>query len=113
MMLVVASPAAQWAQVVTELAAWFMQGSLRLQLAPDDGVMGWMGIPIIYIQKKKKKKSGTRKSRNAQLLEEEVAEEMSSRESVAGGDNDTLTMAADQQPPVEDPSGPPKDMEMT
>ena len=96
MMPVVASLAAQRAQVVTELVAQFVQGSLRLQLAPDDGVTGWTGIPVIYVQKKKKKKSGTRKSRNAHLLEEEAAEEMSSGESVAGGDDDTWTTAADQ-----------------
>ena len=103
-MPIVASPAVQRAQ--------FIQGSSRLQLALDDGVMGWTGIPIIYVQEKKKKKSGTRKSKNAHLLEEEVAEEMSSGESIAGGDNDALTMVADQQPSMEDPSVPPKDMEM-
>ena len=111
-MPVVASPAAQRAQVVTESANWFVQGSSRSQLAPDDGVTGWTGLPIVYIQKQKKKKSGTRKSRNAHLLEEEAAEEMSSGESIAGGDDNTSTMAADQWPPVEEPSGPLKDMEM-
>ena len=110
-MPVVASLAAQRAQMVAELASWFVQGSSMSQLALDDGVMGWMGIPIIYIQKKKKKKSSTRNSRNAHLLEEEVAEEMSSGESIAGGDNNTLTMAADQS--MEEPSGLLKDVEMT
>ena len=109
-MPVVVSLAAQKAHVVTESVARFMQGSSRSQLAPDDGVMGWTGILIIYVQKKKK--SGTRKLRNACFLEEEVAEEMSSRKSVAGGNNDTLTTVADQWPSVEDPSGPLKDMEM-
>ena len=47
-MPIVALPAVQRAQ--------FIQGSSRLQLALDDGVMGWTGIPIIYVQEKKKKK---------------------------------------------------------
>ena len=91
----VISPAAQRAQEVTESVAQFVQGNPRLQLAPDDGVMGWTGIPIIYVQKKKKKKSGTRKSKAAHLQEEEEIEEMSSRESVAVVDDNTSTTVAD------------------
>ena len=52
----VISLAAQRAQEVTELAAQFIQGNPRLQLALDDRVMGWTGIPVIYVQKKKRKK---------------------------------------------------------
>ena len=109
----VKSPAAQRAQEVAESAAQFIQGNPRLQLAPDDRVMGWTEIPIIYVQKKKKKKSGTRKSKAARLREEEEIEEMSSGESVAAVNDNTSTTVADQQPPMEDPSGPPKDVDMT
>ena len=113
MMPAVISLAAQRAQEVAESAAQFVQGNPRLQLAPDDGVMGWMGIPVVYVQKKKKKKSGTRKLKAAHLREEEEIEEMSSGESVAAVVDNTSTTVADQQPPTEDPSGPPKDMDMT
>ena len=109
----VISPAAQRAQEVAESAAQFVQGNPRLQLALDDRVTGWTGIPVVYVQKKKKKKSGTRKSKAAHLREEEEIEEMSSRESVAAVDDNTSTTVADQQPPTEDPSGPPKDVDMT
>ena len=77
--------------------------------APDDGVTDWTGIPVIYIQKNKKK-SGTRGSKAACILEEEAAKVMSSGKSIAVADNDTFTKVADQQPPTEDPSGPPKDV---
>ena len=91
MMPTVTSPAAQRAQEVAESTAQFVQGNPRLQLAPDGGVMGWTGIPVVYVQKKKKKKSGTRKSKAARLREEEEIEEMSSGESVAAVDDNTST----------------------
>jgi hypothetical protein len=34
----------------------FVEGSLRDQTAPYDGVTGQEGMPILYVQRKKKKK---------------------------------------------------------